>query len=105
MASALYESAMQAAGLSDYEVIATFTGKDCEYMKAQHPFLDRESLIIVGDHVTLESGTGLRPYGAPATGVDDYNVCHNHYPELPIPGPGRCARPHDRGGGGPSARG
>ena len=83
MASALYESAMQAAGLSDYEVIATFTGKDCEYMKAQHPFLDRESLIIVGDHVTLESGTGC-VHTAPGHGVDDYNVCHNHYPELPI---------------------
>ncbi len=29
-----------------------------EYMKAKHPFIDRESLVIVGDHVTLESGTG-----------------------------------------------
>ena len=83
MASALYESAMQAAGLTDYEVIAQFQGKDCEYMKTQHPFLDRESLVIVGNHVTLESGTGC-VHTAPGHGVDDYNVCHNQYPELPI---------------------
>lgn len=82
MASALYEGVMQQAGKSGYEVIATFPGSACEYMKAQHPFLDRESLVIVGDHVTLDSGTGC-VHTAPGHGVDDYNVCQN-YPELPI---------------------
>lgn len=41
------------------------------------------SLVIVGDHVTLESGTGC-VHTAPGHGVEDYDVCHNHYPEIPI---------------------
>ena len=49
---------MQAAGKADYEVLGTLKGTELEYMKTAHPFLDRTSLVIVGDHVTLESGTG-----------------------------------------------
>lgn len=58
MATALYEKAMEAAGKAEYEVVASLKGAEMEYMKAKHPFIDRESLVIVGDHVTLESGTG-----------------------------------------------
>lgn len=82
MATALYESAMQEAGKTDYKVIATFQGKELEYIKTAHPFLDRTSLVIVGDHVTLESGTGC-VHTAPGHGIDDFNVCHNNYPEIP----------------------
>ena len=83
MATALYEKAMEAAGKAEYEVVASLKGAEMEYMKAKHPFIDRESLVIVGDHVTLESGTGC-VHTAPGHGVDDYNVCKNNYPELPI---------------------
>ena len=83
MASALVESAMQAAGKADYEVLGTLKGSELEYMKTAHPFLDRTSLVIVGDHVTLESGTGC-VHTAPGHGVEDYDVCHNHYPEIPV---------------------
>ena len=55
MAEALYENAMKAAGKDDYEVVASFKGSELEYMKAAHPYLDRKSLVILGDHVTLES--------------------------------------------------
>ena len=82
MATDLYKSAMEEAGLADYEAVATIKGSELEYMKTQHPFLDRESLLIVGDHVTLESGTGC-VHTAPGHGVDDYNVCRN-YPEIPV---------------------
>ncbi len=82
MATDLYKSAMEEAGITDYEVVATIKGSELEYMKTQHPFLDRESLLIVGDHVTLESGTGC-VHTAPGHGVDDYNVCRN-YPEIPV---------------------
>ncbi|MBQ9680359.1 MAG: isoleucine--tRNA ligase [Ruminococcus sp.] len=81
MATDLYENAMAEGGLTDYEVVATIQGAELEYMKAQHPFLDRQSLLIVGEHVTLESGTGC-VHTAPGHGVDDYNVCQN-YPEIP----------------------
>ena len=81
MATDLYENAMAEAELSDYQVVATVKGAELEYMKARHPFLDRESLLIVGEHVTLESGTGC-VHTAPGHGVDDYNVCRNS-PEIP----------------------
>ena len=82
MATELYRSAMEEAGITDFEVVATIKGSELEYMKTQHPFLDRESLLIVGEHVTLESGTGC-VHTAPGHGVDDYNVCRN-YPEIPV---------------------
>ncbi|MBQ6796392.1 MAG: isoleucine--tRNA ligase [Clostridia bacterium] len=82
MADGLYESAMKAAGIEEYEVVGEIAGSELEYMKAKHPFLDRESLVIVGDHVTLDSGTGC-VHTAPGHGVEDYVVCCN-YPEIPI---------------------
>lgn len=81
MATELYKAAFEAAEIADYEVVATVKGSDLEYIKTAHPFLDRESLVIVGDHVTLESGTGC-VHTAPGHGVDDFNVCQN-YPEIP----------------------
>ncbi len=77
LAEALTEETLAAAGITDYTVLATFTGAELEYMTARHPFLDRESLIIVGDHVTLESGTGC-VHTAPGHGVDDFNVCKKY---------------------------
>ncbi len=82
MAEALYESAMKAAGKEGYQVLGTIKGSELEYMKTAHPFLDRESLVIVGDHVTLESGTGC-VHTAPGHGVEDFDVCRN-YPEIPV---------------------
>ncbi len=82
MATDLYKGALETAEITDYEVVATIKGSELEYMKTAHPFIDRESLIIVGEHVTLESGTGC-VHTAPGHGVDDYNVCQN-YPEIPV---------------------
>ncbi len=87
IAADLKETFERAAGLSDGVVLAEFAGHELEYMKAAHPFLDRESLVINGDHVTLESGTGC-VHTAPGHGHDDYIVCMN-YKELkdgyPVP--------------------
>ncbi len=82
MAQELYKSAMDEANITEYEEVATFKGSDLEYIKTAHPFIDRTSLVIVGDHVTLESGTGC-VHTAPGHGVEDFEVAKN-YPELPI---------------------
>ena len=82
MAEELYKDAMSVAEITDYEVVGTIKGSELELIKTAHPFIDRESLVIVGDHVTLESGTGC-VHTAPGHGVDDYNVCRN-YPQIPI---------------------
>ena len=82
MAEELYKNAMEDAQIADYEVVGTIKGSELEYIKTAHPFMDRTSLVIVGDHVTLESGTGC-VHTAPGHGVEDFDVCRN-YPEIPI---------------------
>ncbi len=82
MAEALVKTVMQAKGIEDYTTVGSFKGSELEYMKTAHPFLDRTSLVIVGDHVTLESGTGC-VHTAPGFGVDDFEVCKK-YPEIGI---------------------
>lgn len=77
MAAELCDSALNKAGIENYEVVASLKGKELEFMTAEHPFLDRESLVIVGDHVTLESGTGC-VHTAPGHGVEDFEVCKNY---------------------------
>ena len=81
MATELVDSAMAEYGKA-YETLGILKGSEFEYMTAAHPFIDRDSLVIVGDHVTLESGTGC-VHTAPGHGVEDYAVCNN-YPEIPM---------------------
>ena len=74
MAAGLVESTMKGCHIDEYEVLPeTVLGSELELMQYQHPFLDRKGLVILGDHVTLEGGTGctviLCPDGA-VTGVD-----------------------------------
>ena len=60
--------------LEDVKLLKTIEGKDLEYVICKHPFYDRNSLVIVGTHVTNEAGTGL-VHTAPGHGVEDYQVC------------------------------
>ena len=83
IASELVDTVMATAGITDYSVIKTVGGKELEYMKCRHPFLDRDSLVILGDHVTLDAGTGC-VHTAPGHGMEDYMVCFNNYPEIEI---------------------
>ncbi len=83
LATDLISEVIKAAGLDEnYEVVKTFKGIELELMTCQHPFLDRESLVIVGDHVTLDAGTGC-VHTAPGFGADDYIVCKK-YPQIEI---------------------
>ncbi len=58
-------------GFKDPKVIATFLGSELEGLRARHPFIDRESLLVLADYVTLEDGTGC-VHTAPGHGYDDY---------------------------------
>lgn len=77
MAEELVPAVMKSAGIEDYTTEGTFKGSELEYIKTKHPLYDRESLVIVGDHVTLESGTGC-VHTAPGYGVEDFEVCKNY---------------------------
>ena len=73
LAKDLVDEVTQEIGWESVEIISELKGKDMELMTAQHPMYDRTSLVILGDHVTLEAGTGL-VHTAPGHGDDDYIV-------------------------------
>jgi isoleucyl-tRNA synthetase len=58
-------------GLEKSEVLVTFLGVDLDGKKARHPFIDRESLFVLADYVTLDQGTGA-VHTAPGHGHEDY---------------------------------
>ncbi|AUB52082.1 isoleucine--tRNA ligase [Enterococcus mundtii] len=84
VAKDLMETVQQAIGWETVVVLKEFAGQEMEYMTATHPFYDRESLVILGDHVTLDAGTGL-VHTAPGHGEDDY-IAGNRY-KLPVVSP------------------
>ncbi|MBR1461339.1 isoleucine--tRNA ligase, partial [bacterium] len=58
---------------SDIKVVGTAIGQDFELMNTKHPLVERKSKIILGEHVTLDAGTGL-VHTAPGHGLEDYEV-------------------------------
>ncbi len=82
MAAELVKSTMAAAKIEDYTTVGSIYGRELEYIQTKHPIMDRNSMVIVGDHITLESGTGC-VHTAPGFGVDDFEVCKK-YPEIGI---------------------
>lgn len=77
LAEYLVPATMETAGINDYTCVGKFTGRELEGVKTAHPFMNRPSPIIIGDHVTLESGTGC-VHTAPGYGVEDFEVCKKY---------------------------
>lgn len=73
VAKDLLETVSKEIGWENVEVLQEFKGEVLDLMTAQHPFYDRTSLLMLGDHVTLDAGTGL-VHTAPGHGEEDYIV-------------------------------
>ncbi|WP_434745269.1 isoleucine--tRNA ligase [Candidatus Pantoea rara] len=73
LAKELVESVMKRAGVSEWQVLGECQGAALELQKFQHPFLAIESLVVLGEHVTLDAGTGA-VHTAPGHGPDDYVI-------------------------------
>jgi isoleucyl-tRNA synthetase len=73
VAEDLLAATAQACGWTQTNVLATFQGKSLEGSVFRHPFIERDSLGILGDHVTLEQGTGA-VHTAPGHGQEDYVI-------------------------------
>ncbi len=73
LARELVETFCAKCELEPGEVLAELAGRELEGKKAKHPFLDRDSLIMMGQFVTMDTGTGA-VHIAPGHGADDYNV-------------------------------
>lgn len=96
LAKELVSSVMKAAGIDSWEVLATLLGSDLEMMKTQHPIMDRESVIITGEHVTLDAGTGC-VHTAPGFGADDFIVCQKYHIPIIVPVDGKGYATKDAG--------
>ncbi|HCT9619091.1 TPA: isoleucine--tRNA ligase [Enterococcus faecalis] len=84
IAKDLLTTVKEAIGWEEVEVLREFSGEKLDRMTAQHPFYDRTSLVMLGDHVTLYAGTGL-VHTAPGHGEDDYIVSRKY--DLPVISP------------------
>ncbi|MBO8162284.1 MAG: isoleucine--tRNA ligase [Brevibacillus sp.] len=73
LASGLLEAASKEIGWENVEVLATYKGAELEGVVTAHPFYDRESPILLGEHVTLDAGTGC-VHTAPGHGEDDFQI-------------------------------
>jgi len=73
LARELVENCMQTFGISDYTILAEIEAATLERKKCRHPLYDRDSMLIIGNHVTLEAGTGC-VHTAPGHGREDYEV-------------------------------
>jgi len=71
VAKDLVESLTATLSWENVEILQEFPGSALEYMTAWHPFYERESLVMNGDYVTLDAGTGL-VHTAPGHGEDDF---------------------------------
>ncbi|MGX4686725.1 isoleucine--tRNA ligase [Vagococcus sp. JNUCC 83] len=77
VAKELLETVTKEIGWENVSVLKELKGTELENLTAQHPFYDRESRLILGDHVTLDAGTGL-VHTAPGHGEDDYIVSRKY---------------------------
>ncbi|NLY56233.1 MAG: isoleucine--tRNA ligase [Firmicutes bacterium] len=73
VAAELLARLAQEFGWQDYQVRQKFVGRELERAICRHPLFDRESLVILGEHVTLEQGTGC-VHTAPGHGEEDFIV-------------------------------
>ncbi|HKE29217.1 MAG TPA: isoleucine--tRNA ligase [Bryobacteraceae bacterium] len=71
IAAELVKITAEKCGWNDYRIVAAFPGEKLEHTVFRHPFLERDSLGILADHVTLEQGTGA-VHTAPGHGQEDY---------------------------------
>ena len=88
LAKELVESVMKTAGIDTWEVVDTMLGAELEMMKAWHPLMERESIVVVGEHVTLDAGTGC-VHTAPGFGADDFIVCQKYQIPIIVPVDGK----------------
>ena len=73
VAKALAQQTIENCKLGEAKEVASFPGTKLEYSEFAHPFLERKILGVLGDYVTMDTGTGA-VHTAPAHGADDFNT-------------------------------
>jgi len=90
LASELVDAVMKSLGVGEWSLIGTAKGSALEHLLLRHPFYDRQVPVVLGEHVTLDAGTGA-VHTAPGHGLDDYVVGRRYGLEIdnPVGGDGR----------------
>jgi isoleucyl-tRNA synthetase len=78
VAKGLFEPTLAAIGAKDAEVVATVAGRHLEGTVTRHPFIDRDSPVVLADYVTLEQGTGC-VHTAPGHGAEDFQTGQRYH--------------------------
>jgi len=84
IAQSLLSSVMQRYGIANFDLLSEMPGKALENLALQHPFYERVLPVVLGEHVTVDAGTGA-VHTAPAHGVDDYAMGQKY--NLPLDNP------------------
>ena len=77
LAKGRLEEVQKVTNIESFEILAEYKGSEFEFMTARHPLYERDSIILLGDHVTLDAGTGC-VHTAPGHGAEDYDVCRRY---------------------------
>jgi len=90
VAAELIDAVTRSLGIADWSLVGTVKGADLEHLLLRHPFYDRQVPVVLGDHVTLDAGTGA-VHTAPGHGLEDYVVGRRYGLEIenPVGGDGR----------------
>jgi isoleucyl-tRNA synthetase len=81
VAKDLLNNVAEIKGEENPSILGSFQGRELEGICCSHPFYDRDSLLVLGTHVTLEQGTGA-VHTAPAHGIEDFEVCQKY--DIPV---------------------
>ncbi len=84
LAADLLEAVLKRFGMSANAIVAQTTGRALEGLKLQHPFQDRQVPVVLGEHVTLDAGTGA-VHTAPGHGLEDFALGQRY--GLPVTSP------------------
>ncbi|KKM12416.1 isoleucine--tRNA ligase [Clostridiales bacterium PH28_bin88] len=84
MAEELYRGVLELAGMEEGQVVTRFKGRELEGIVCRNVLMNRDSVVILGEHVTLEQGTGC-VHTAPGHGVEDFEVGKKY--NLPVISP------------------
>lgn len=77
LAKGLLNEAAEVMEWEDVRILSECKGSDLEYVTCTHPFYERDSLVMLGDHVTLDSGTGC-VHTAPGHGEEDFAIAQKY---------------------------
>ncbi len=78
LAASRVEACLSLYGISEKEILAIVPGKTLEHIMLEHPWMETTVPVILGEHVTVETGTGC-VHTAPDHGEDDYRVAMQYH--------------------------